>query len=114
MEHYTYGRTLLLGDAAHPTLPFMAQGANMAIEDAGALHVLFNNLHSKSEIERRMQLYEDVRLRRANLLQVLSDLAPEMRTKEQMDMAGRFGYKPKTVEQEKQGVTEADVKRDFG
>jgi len=27
----------LLGDAAHPTLPFMAQGANMALEDAYAL-----------------------------------------------------------------------------
>lgn len=31
------GGVVLLGDAAHPTLPFMAQGANMAIEDAWAL-----------------------------------------------------------------------------
>ncbi len=31
------GRIALLGDAAHPTLPFMAQGANMAFEDAWAL-----------------------------------------------------------------------------
>lgn len=31
------GRAVLLGDAAHPTLPFMAQGANMALEDAYAL-----------------------------------------------------------------------------
>lgn len=28
------GRSVLIGDAAHPTLPFLAQGANMALEDA--------------------------------------------------------------------------------
>ncbi|MCB1394798.1 MAG: FAD-dependent monooxygenase [Rhodobacter sp.] len=31
------GRAAILGDAAHPTLPFMAQGANMALEDAWSL-----------------------------------------------------------------------------
>ena len=31
------GNVALLGDAAHPTLPFLAQGANMALEDAYAL-----------------------------------------------------------------------------
>ena len=30
-------RTAILGDAAHPTLPFLAQGANMALEDAWVL-----------------------------------------------------------------------------
>lgn len=31
------GRVAILGDAAHPTLPFLAQGANMALEDAWSL-----------------------------------------------------------------------------
>ncbi len=31
------GHCAILGDAAHPTLPFMAQGANMALEDAFVL-----------------------------------------------------------------------------
>jgi len=31
------GKLAILGDAAHPTLPFLAQGANLAIEDAFVL-----------------------------------------------------------------------------
>ena len=34
---WTYGRSTLLGDAAHPTTQYMAQGACMAIEDAVTL-----------------------------------------------------------------------------
>ena len=34
LEQWVYGRIALLGDAAHPMLPFMAQGSAMAIEDA--------------------------------------------------------------------------------
>jgi salicylate hydroxylase len=35
-EH-ALGRVVLLGDAAHPMVPYLAQGAGMAIEDASAL-----------------------------------------------------------------------------
>jgi salicylate hydroxylase len=35
--HWHKGACAILGDAAHPTLPFMAQGANMALEDAYVL-----------------------------------------------------------------------------
>jgi salicylate hydroxylase len=34
---WSRGAMVLLGDAAHPTLPFLAQGANLAIEDAYVL-----------------------------------------------------------------------------
>ena len=37
LPRWTDGRVCLIGDAAHPTLPFMAQGAVMAIEDAYVL-----------------------------------------------------------------------------
>ena len=37
MPAWAQGRMALLGDAAHPMLPFMAQGAGMAIEDAVVL-----------------------------------------------------------------------------
>lgn len=36
------GMLAILGDAAHPTLPFMAQGANMALEDAWVLSATLN------------------------------------------------------------------------
>lgn len=36
-ERWYKGRQVILGDAAHPTLPFLAQGANMALEDAWTL-----------------------------------------------------------------------------
>ncbi len=36
-ESWHDGRRAILGDAAHPTLPFLAQGANMALEDAWVL-----------------------------------------------------------------------------
>jgi salicylate hydroxylase len=37
LPRWVDGRVALLGDAAHPMLPFMAQGAAQAIEDAAAL-----------------------------------------------------------------------------
>lgn len=37
LPHWSKGRVTLLGDACHPMLPFMAQGAVMAIEDAWVL-----------------------------------------------------------------------------
>lgn len=37
LDKWTEGRAALLGDAAHPMLPFLAQGAAMAVEDSWAL-----------------------------------------------------------------------------
>jgi salicylate hydroxylase len=37
MERWSVGRVTLLGDACHPTLPFLGQGAVMALEDAYVL-----------------------------------------------------------------------------
>lgn len=33
-DRWQDGQSVLIGDAAHPTLPFLAQGANLALEDA--------------------------------------------------------------------------------
>ena len=39
LPRWVKGRIALLGHAAHPKLPFYAQGAGQAIEDAAALAV---------------------------------------------------------------------------
>ena len=52
----------LLGDAAHPTLPYMAQGAAMAIEDGA---VLSRALQQEAEIPDALQLYQRNRTERA-------------------------------------------------
>jgi salicylate hydroxylase len=36
-HEHAQGRVALVGDAAHPMLPYLAQGAGMAIEDANEL-----------------------------------------------------------------------------
>ena len=63
--NWTNGRTTLLGDAAHPMLPFMAQGSAMAIEDA---IVLARSLSNYTNVEKAFLSYQNVRIARANRL----------------------------------------------
>ena len=37
LPHWSKGRVTLIGDAAHPILPFLAQGGSLALEDAATL-----------------------------------------------------------------------------
>lgn len=60
------GRVALLGDAAHPMLPFLAQGAAQAIEDAAMLGRL---LTPDGPIEPQLAAYSAARRPRANLIQ---------------------------------------------
>jgi salicylate hydroxylase len=56
-------RHAILGDAAHPTLPFLAQGANMALEDAWALAACLDVM-SQSEGLRAWQARRQPRVTR--------------------------------------------------
>lgn len=58
---WVQGRVALLGDAAHPTLPFLAQGANLAIEDA---YVLVAALDAAPDDKSGLQAYEKARISR--------------------------------------------------
>ncbi len=63
---WSRGRVTLLGDAAHPMLPFMAQGAGMAIED-GAL--LARRVRDCPSVELAFASYQDARLPRTSWVQ---------------------------------------------
>ncbi|WP_281968176.1 FAD-dependent monooxygenase [Roseovarius nanhaiticus] len=56
------GRLAVLGDAAHPTLPFMAQGASLAIEDAW---VLADALATAPDLSAALNTYQERRAERA-------------------------------------------------
>jgi salicylate hydroxylase len=64
------GRMALLGDAAHPMMPYLAQGGCMAIEDG---FVLASELaKAPAEPERALRAYEAARLPRASRVQLMS------------------------------------------
>ncbi len=63
---WSRGRVALLGDACHPMLPFLAQGAAMAIEDAW---VLGASLDAAPTIEAGLRDYSRRRLARATRVQ---------------------------------------------
>lgn len=59
---WSFGRVTLLGDAAHPTTQYMAQGACMAIEDAVTLGEALR-VHG-NDIEKAFDLYQRSRVAR--------------------------------------------------
>jgi salicylate hydroxylase len=60
LPYWSTGRVTLLGDAAHPTLPYMAQGAVMAIEDGAVLRRALE----QADIPTALKLYEAARIDR--------------------------------------------------
>lgn len=68
MPHWTKGRVTLLGDACHPMMPFMAQGAGMAIEDAIVLARCLSE--PAIDVPAALVKYEQLRIERASRIQV--------------------------------------------
>jgi len=63
LDCWVEGNAALLGDAAHPMLPFLGQGAAQAIED-GVL--LGRSLSQSSDVSSGLALYQSARKARAN------------------------------------------------
>jgi len=67
---WIHGSVALVGDACHPTLPHLAQGAAQAIEDAAVVSVVLARMpdHSPESINKALRVYEKVRKDRAETL----------------------------------------------
>jgi salicylate hydroxylase len=68
LDRFVVGRACVIGDAAHPTLPFLAQGANMAIEDGMVLARCLEQFAPEEALQR----YQQARLARTNSIVVKS------------------------------------------
>jgi 2-polyprenyl-6-methoxyphenol hydroxylase-like FAD-dependent oxidoreductase len=70
LKSFSAGRLVLLGDAAHPVLPYLAQGAALAIEDALSLGQVLET--SSSDLVAAFHRYEELRRARVDRVQSLS------------------------------------------
>jgi salicylate hydroxylase len=70
LPRWSEGRVTLLGDACHPMLPFMAQGAAQSIEDGAALASLLKI--TLDDVPAALRRYEEIRKPRATRLQEAS------------------------------------------
>lgn len=67
LRSFHHGMVALVGDAAHPMLPFLAQGAAQAIEDAGAIG---RSLSNAKEFRSGLADYSQNRVSRATRVQI--------------------------------------------
>lgn len=70
LSTWSVGCVALLGDACHPTLPHLSQGAAMAIEDGAVLAEVLSRLPdlSPETIHRGLKTYEGLRKERTSML----------------------------------------------
>ena len=67
ISSFSLGHVALVGDAAHPMVPFLAQGAAQAIEDAGALARILDQVQ---DIPAALSIYSRDRVARATRVQL--------------------------------------------
>jgi salicylate hydroxylase len=71
LAEWTNGRLALLGDAAHPMLPHLGQGANQSVEDAFALAAVLKGA-AAADVPAALRHYARVRRRRTDVVQANS------------------------------------------
>ncbi|KAH7240728.1 uncharacterized protein BKA55DRAFT_740604 [Fusarium redolens] len=59
---------VFVGDACHPMLPYLAQGANSAVEDGAVLGLLLGHIKSKDQLPKALSMYEALRKSRGEAI----------------------------------------------
>jgi len=88
LDSWVKGRVCIIGDAAHPMLPYQAQGGGQAIEDGVALGELFKYGTTPSQVPAVLRLFQQVRHPRGSKIAWLSAT----------QAAGRSNLDPHTVQ----------------
>lgn len=70
LKNISYKNLTLLGDAAHPIVPFIGQGGCLALEDAYAFGNLLIKYHA--DIKKAQKAYENIRIKRIKAVTNLS------------------------------------------
>ena len=74
---YQRGKLVLVGDAAHPMWSFQGQGAAQSVEDGAVLGTLLHAVTEPSQLRRRLELYDELRVGRTAVAQLLSRNPPQ-------------------------------------
>jgi salicylate hydroxylase len=74
LDHWiaSSGKALFIGDAAHAMVPYMSQGAAMAVEDGAALAEALHQMESREELQMALKVFETERLKRSSQMQEAS------------------------------------------
>ena len=72
----TRGRLVMIGDSFHPMLPYQGRGFVSGAQDAIALQLLFEGTSGseESEVSKRLELFQSIRLNRVAVTQLFSQV----------------------------------------
>lgn len=59
---------VMIGDACHPMLPYLAQGANSSMEDGAVLGGLLQGVKSQKDVGHRLEIFQSLRKKRGEAI----------------------------------------------
>ncbi|KAI1272188.1 hypothetical protein F5Y07DRAFT_380438 [Xylaria sp. FL0933] len=59
---------VFVGDSCHPMLPYLAQGANSAMEDGAVLGLLLGSIQTREQLPKALRMYQELRKARGDAI----------------------------------------------